>query len=678
MLANNYQTRAAAGTGAGTGEDTVRQTQEFLLFPESSQLYPAAEAAEPAAEPAAEQDIFPSQALPPTFDPTTESWLHRLEGIVGQVIDGRYRIIRLLGVGGMGAVYEVEHLEIGRRMAMKILHSILVGHAITVTRFRAEARAVMRINHPNVVEITDAGITEDGQVFFVMELLRGAILAQVIEDHPRVPVPQALHIILQICRALQVAHSAGIVHRDLKPGNIILTQPQGHPDLVKIFDFGIAKNMLPSSCQPPLTSPGVAMGTPCYMAPEQVVGQPVDHKIDIYAAGTLLYEMLTGRLPHEGKTVMQLLRRKISLPPTSPRVYLPELSVDLERVILRALATQADERFQTMAEFADALEVVASAELSSSPVREDDTDPRVEETTRRIVVEEPTLVVSRRRLLIQRQARASRAVDADAPVKVTLHQAAGPVSEGRSPRMRRLVFGLISVSALALASPSPPARETRPGGPVLSSLTAERVATPQVQPRVSQLLEWAKYAAQGGRLVHPQGDNVFDLLERVEIMAPRNPAAAALRKGLCGKLEHQISLAILGRQYGEAVNLIHAWSMFDPGDPRLGRSLLRLNLLQGRDALNGGDPQHALSFVQEAQGLVQQDPRIDELMGDIYEVRLEHAQALRYYQRALEGAGTERARRLRRKIKDKIKERKGRGATRRKSKGGKRRRATRR
>ena len=195
------------------------------------------------------------------------------DGIIGTYIDGKYLIRRLIGEGGMGLVYEAEHVEIGRRVAVKVLHAMYTRQTEVVARFRSEARAATRIGHPHIIDVFDSGTTVDGAVYFVMEFLEGRDLSQLIEEEGPLPAARAIAIAREICQALMAAHKAGILHRDLKPENVFLIERDGNRDFVKVLDFGIAKTLeAVTERVGRLTNPGVAMGTPEYMAPEQAAG----------------------------------------------------------------------------------------------------------------------------------------------------------------------------------------------------------------------------------------------------------------------------------------------------------------------------------------------------------------------------------------------------------------------
>ncbi len=251
----------------------------------------------------------------------------------GRIIDHRYRVIERIGEGGMGKVYLGEHADIGKEVAIKILHPAYSHEQDLVERFRREARAASRIGHPNIIDVTDYGSTEEGCAYFVMEYLDGIDLADVLSHERRLEGTRACQIAVQICRALAAAHAAGVVHRDLKPENIFLVSRDGKADFVKVLDFGIAR----SAGRSRLTNPGVAMGTPEYMAPEQARGGPVDKRSDIYSVGALLYEMVTGSPPQlrDGELV-------------APRALRKEVPVEIDRTIMQALEPDLERRYQTM------------------------------------------------------------------------------------------------------------------------------------------------------------------------------------------------------------------------------------------------------------------------------------------------------------------------------------------
>lgn len=218
----------------------------------------------------------------------------------GDVVGGKYRIVRLIGDGGMGAVFEARHELLGTNVALKFLHSELSKRPGLASRFLQEARVSARIQSPHVTRVTDVDQTPDGSPFLVMELLTGESLQQLLDRRVKLPKDQAIDFALQILSGLEAAHALGVVHRDLKPDNVFITPSTGGP-LLKLLDFGIAKLREANEYQKGLTRPGAIMGTPEYMAPEQLYSADrVDHRADLYSLGVMLYEMLTGERPAYG------------------------------------------------------------------------------------------------------------------------------------------------------------------------------------------------------------------------------------------------------------------------------------------------------------------------------------------------------------------------------------------
>jgi serine/threonine protein kinase len=269
--------------------------------------------------------------------------------LIGSEVDGRYRVLELIGSGGMGKVYLAEHVEIGKRVALKVLHPSYSRMPDLVERFRREARAASKIGHPNIVDVTDSGTTADGSVYFVMEYLEGVELGSVIEREGALDVARALRITGQICRALAAAHREGIIHRDLKPENIFLITRDGTADVVKVLDFGIAKTTEAEAARERrLTSPGMAMGTPEYMSPEQAAGRAADARCDVYALGAIMYEMVTGIPPYSGENFMEILTKKATQDPLPPGAQRPELPGAVSDLVMAAMARNPADRPQTM------------------------------------------------------------------------------------------------------------------------------------------------------------------------------------------------------------------------------------------------------------------------------------------------------------------------------------------
>lgn len=274
----------------------------------------------------------------------------------GQVLDGKYRIVRLIGEGGMGAVYEGENTRIKRRVAIKVLHSGVASNDEMVQRFEREAQVAGTVGNDHILEILDLGSLPSGERYMVMEFLDGQTLTDRIKDRGRLAPGEALAILKQALEGLSAAHAANIVHRDLKPENIfILKQKAGHKDFVKIIDFGISK-FEGQGASSRMTRTGALMGTPHYMAPEQATGSSVvDARTDIYAIGIILYEAVTGRVPFEAESFNQLLF-EIALAKIAPaRQLIPDLDPAIDSIILKATARDPVHRFQNCAELLGAI-----------------------------------------------------------------------------------------------------------------------------------------------------------------------------------------------------------------------------------------------------------------------------------------------------------------------------------
>jgi len=290
----------------------------------------------------------------------------RLE--IGDVVEGKYELVRLIGRGGMGRVFEARHTLINRRAALKCLHTHLIEDGAIVTRFLHEAQAAAAIGSDYIVDITDAGITQDGFPYLVMEYLDGEDLSQYIEREGPLPTERAAHLVMQACRGLIAAHRKGIIHRDLKPENLLLVRAGESRERVKILDFGMAKFL-----DLKLTSSKDTFGSPYYMAPEQFFGaRNVDHRADVYSIGVILYEMLTTDLPFKGSSVGELVYQVTMTTPPPPRELRPEIPLGLDRIVLKALSAQVESRYQSMAELAADLSSMVTPSVSVVSINEPD------------------------------------------------------------------------------------------------------------------------------------------------------------------------------------------------------------------------------------------------------------------------------------------------------------------
>jgi hypothetical protein len=277
----------------------------------------------------------------------------------GGILAGRYRIVRQLGAGAMGAVYLAEHLRMGRLDAIKVISREMAGSPEALARFEREARNASFINHPNVCQIYDFGETEEGLAFLAMEYIEGETLTDVAaREGGRLPVERALRLILQVADALEAAHSRSIVHRDLKPDNIMLTRGRDGADVVKVVDFGIAKGIGDEEGQ--VTRLGFVIGTPEYMSPEQLSGDRLDGRSDIYSLALVLIRLVTGRFPFTAATAQELMLKRLTDPPLPLAELAPDLRfpAGLQDILDRALARNAGERFRSAGELHEALTAV--------------------------------------------------------------------------------------------------------------------------------------------------------------------------------------------------------------------------------------------------------------------------------------------------------------------------------
>jgi len=307
--------------------------------------------------------------------------------LIGTTLGDRYRIVDVIGVGGMGTVYAADHLKLGRRVAVKMLRDEYKGDEALRARFTAEARAMVEIGHDHIVSVLDIGTAPNGSLYFVMEHLEGEDLADTLARETRLPWRRVRVIGVQLCVALAACHAKKVIHRDLKPPNCFMVARLDESDYVKILDFGIAKVLAGEGRR--VTDPqgmhrvdsrrwqhtltGEVFGTMAYMSPEHFFGEPVDHRTDVYALGVILYEMLTGTTPLAADNIGNFAEELRYLDPVPPSKRAPKAGIpaDVDYLVLRALAKKPEDRFQSMQELGKALvearEDVAATPLGSPP-----------------------------------------------------------------------------------------------------------------------------------------------------------------------------------------------------------------------------------------------------------------------------------------------------------------------
>ena len=285
-----------------------------------------------------------------------------MQGLAGQTI-GRYRVIEQVGHGGMADVYKAYQPSLDRHVAIKVIHAFLADDGDFLSRFEREARVVATLRHPNIVQVYDFD-AENGLYYMVMEFIDGGTLKTLLDTVQSrgtlLGLDDAVRIILAVGSALKYAHSRNMVHRDVKPGNVMITG-DGH---VILTDFGIAKIVSTTK----LTASGAMVGTPAYMSPEQGRGEPGDERSDIYSLGVMLYQLLVGRLPYDADTPIALVLKHINDPLPLPTSLRPDLSPEIERVIVKALAKKPEDRYQTVAAMTEDLKSAVGLAAELTPI----------------------------------------------------------------------------------------------------------------------------------------------------------------------------------------------------------------------------------------------------------------------------------------------------------------------
>lgn len=297
------------------------------------------------------------QAMPPPQQPPQQAPQQQAEpeeedsayaNLIGKTIEGKYLVQSVLGEGGMAVVYRAYHKAMDRTVVIKVMQGWLLSNRNSVERFERECKLTAKLAHPNIITVYDVGAINNKEPYLVMEYIKGEALADKIGRQGALPVATAANIMIQICRGLQEAHSIGIIHRDLKPDNVLLQDKADRPDWVKIVDFGIS-NLVHGSKR--LTKTGRMVGTPEYIAPEQLKDKPIDIRTDIYSLGIMMFEMLTGRVPFEGESAEAILMKHLlEEPPAMAACREDKQQTPFDEIVVKCLNKNPDDRYQTATE----------------------------------------------------------------------------------------------------------------------------------------------------------------------------------------------------------------------------------------------------------------------------------------------------------------------------------------
>jgi len=428
-----------------------------------------------------------------TEDAVPEGLVKEDPDLTPGTVVGEYRVEAKIGQGGFGTVYRAVHPLIGKSAAIKVLHRQFSANADMVNRFISEARAVNQIRHRGIIDIFSFGTLPDGRQYYVMELLDGMTLDELLQKRGRLSIDQALPILRSIARALDAAHNAGVAHRDLKPENVFLTfDDEGRP-APKLLDFGIAKLLDPGSIsgsKGPRTQTGTPMGTPKYMSPEQARGVGVDHRTDVYSLGVMVFEMLTGEMPFKGEAVMDILLKQITEDPPKPSAVFDKLPPELDAPILKMLSKEAEQRPKTLTAAVE--ELAAAAGFTSSQPTPSTTDLAA---IMRAHQDEPKKAIYTAKTLPQ-------------PTGPTFVGSTSEIGKSIPPKERRWALPLVAAASLAIGigavaawSASSRPHETVASAPVPSAtVQAPPSATVSVAPLKTEVSVTVRGAPAGAEI----------------------------------------------------------------------------------------------------------------------------------------------------------------------------------
>ncbi len=458
----------------------------------------------------------------------------------GRVAGDKYKLKSLVGIGAMGAVYEAEHLTLGRTFALKVLHPEHGLRPELVDRMWREAQAATRTGHPNIVNVIDTGMLSEDEPYLVMELVHGDDLGQILEDRSRLDVRYAVEIAIQLCRALAAAHAVGIIHRDIKPENIMVTESEDGSIKVKLFDFGLCGDAEEISAS--LTTPGMVLGSPDYMAPEQAAGAPATPGFDMYSLGSVLFKMLSGRVPFQGRNAIDVLMKKGAMGAPSVRGLVPQVPRSIDAIISECLDRDPSRRPGSAADLERRLERCFDAEATPEAGTPHGLEG-VPTPTESLDIEAGASLVT-----VHQQAAAA-------------HSEAGAARIAAKSRLRQVLIGLALCVGVGGSlwtvlgvdegerSREEPAASDPPVGvatrapldiktpPQVDGQRGAAAPTQNVEARgagggfvdAAALVQACERAITDERWTEPDGDNVREYLARLETLDPTNPALDTLR-----------------------------------------------------------------------------------------------------------------------------------------------------
>jgi serine/threonine-protein kinase len=409
----------------------------------------------------------------------------------GEIIGGKYRVVRFLAAGGMGVVYEAQHTVVKRRFAVKFLRPELTERRESLARFQREAQTAGALESENLTAAVDFGIAGDGSPYIVMEYLVGESVEALLDRDGRLPLERATDLVQQACRGIQAAHAAGIVHRDLKPQNLFLCRREDGTDLLKVLDFGIAK-LEAADRNNAATETGAVLGTPAYMSPEQARGEKsIDHRADVYALGAILYELLSGRKPHPGDSHNAILHHIATQPAVPLDSVEPELPAPLVLAIGRTLFPDPEERFASAELFGQEISKWAERRVWPEPERQRPSP--VHEASEPTELAPPAVERAHARTVELMGSRRGSVGGRRSP-KVLLVALAGAAAlvglwfATRSPAEEKHVSRDVSAAPAALPEAAPVAPEVNAAEAALPvAATAEPAPAPNFEPKAREV-----------------------------------------------------------------------------------------------------------------------------------------------------------------------------------------------